>query len=93
MTRDTHGSAVKATYVEKSGAGINVFKDPATDKNKKSACGLLRIEHDGVKFIQHDKQSNSEEKLGQLRTVFLNGNLVYETSLEEIRQRLMSAVL
>ena len=34
VTRDTHGSAVKATWVNKEGKGVDVFKDPATDKKK-----------------------------------------------------------
>ena len=87
VTRDTHGSAVKATYVEKSGKGINVFKDPATDSKKKSACGLLRIEKEGDKYVQYDQQTPDQEKLGELQTVFVDGKLVIETSLSEIRER------
>lgn len=55
-TRDTHGMAQKATYVEihdpisaANGApdsvGIEIFKDPITDNGvKKSAKGLLRVD-------------------------------------------------
>lgn len=92
VTRDTHGSAVKATYVEKTGAGINVFKDPVTDKNKKSACGMLRVERENGKLVQYDQQTPEQEKQGELRTVFLNGHLVTETSLKEIRHRLLSYI-
>lgn len=90
VTRDTHGSAVKATYVEKNGKGVNVFKDPATDKKKKSACGLLRIEKENGKFVQYDQQTPEQEALGYLETVFVDGSLIRETSLQEIRTKLMT---
>ena len=44
VTRDTHGSAVKATSVVKNGERVAIFKDPKTDTKKKSAKGLLKIE-------------------------------------------------
>lgn len=93
VTRDTHGSAVKATYVEKNGKGVNVFKDPATDKKKKSACGLLRVEYDGEKFVQHDQQTVEQELMGCLETVFVDSYLVRETSLQDIRAKLMVEAL
>lgn len=41
-TRDTLGMAMKATYCEVDGKGIDIYKDPATDSGtKKSAKGLL----------------------------------------------------
>lgn len=43
-TRDTYGFAMKATYVEIDGKGINISKDPITDNGiKKSATGLLVV--------------------------------------------------
>ena len=43
-TRDTLGFAMKATYVEIDGQGVEVFKDPATDNGtKKSAKGLIQV--------------------------------------------------
>jgi nicotinamide phosphoribosyltransferase len=42
-TRDTLGFAMKATYIEIDGKGKEIFKDPKTDKYKKSAKGLLAI--------------------------------------------------
>jgi nicotinamide phosphoribosyltransferase len=34
-TRDSMGWAVKATYCEVNGKGIEIYKDPKTDPNKK----------------------------------------------------------
>jgi nicotinamide phosphoribosyltransferase len=86
VTRDTHSSAVKTTYVEKDGKGVNVFKDPATDSKKKSACGLLRIERVDGKLVQYDQQTREQEQQGLLEVVFEDGKLVKETSLAEIRK-------
>ena len=86
VTRDTHGSAVKSTYVEKDGKGVNVFKDPATDSKKKSACGLLRVERVDGKLVQYDQQTREQEQQGLLEVVFEDGVLVKETSLSEIRK-------
>lgn len=92
VTRDTHGSAVKATWVDKSGIGVDVFKDPKTDSKKKSAKGLLRIEQEDGKYVLHDQQTKEQENEGLLETVFLDGKLVKETSLAEIRQRIKESL-
>lgn len=92
VTRDTHGSAVKATWVEKAGKGVDVFKDPKTDSKKKSAKGLLRIEKENDKYVVYDQQTPEQEKQGLLQTVFKDGKLVRETSLAEIRERVKQSL-
>lgn len=89
-TRDTFGSAVKATATVVDGEFIELFKDPKTgDKLKKSAKGLLRVEEENGEFVLHDQQSLSDiENLGAMEILFHNG-VVAETSLSEIRQRLI----
>ena len=87
VTRDTHGSAVKATDVKVKGKHQEVFKDPKTDSKKKSAKGLLRVEKEDGKFVLYDQQTPEQEEQGLLETVFIDGHLIKETSLEEIRQR------
>lgn len=87
-TRDSQGWAVKATYCEVDGKGINIFKDPITDKGKKSAKGLLRVEKIDNDYKLHDEQSWIEENLGELKTVYKNGKLINETNLLSIRQKL-----
>lgn len=92
VTRDTNGSAVKCTWVDSDQGSVNVMKDPATDKSKKSACGLLRVELENGKYVLYDKQTPEQEKQGELKTVFLNGKLTRETSLEEIRKRVQESL-
>lgn len=93
VTRDTHGSAVKATWVEKNGVGVDVCKDPKTDSKKKSAKGLLKVikNSQGV-YELSDQQTPEQEKLGELKTVFKDGVLLKETSLSEIRERIKQSL-
>ena len=87
VTRDTHGSAIKATDVVKNGKHVAIAKEPKTDTSKKSAKGLLRIERVDGKLVQYDQQTPEQEQQGLLETVFLDGKLVRKTTLQEIRSR------
>jgi nicotinamide phosphoribosyltransferase len=89
-TRDNQGGAVKATYVEVSGEGREIFKDPITDDGtKKSATGLLCVEElpDG-KIGLYDKVSWNTEDSGLLQTIYKNGEFYNITTLSEIREKL-----
>ncbi|WP_420571038.1 nicotinate phosphoribosyltransferase [Kordia sp.] len=92
-TRDTFGFAMKATYVEVNGEGRAIFKDPITDDGtKKSAKGLIQLytEHDQIQL--KDECTVEEEKEGLLTTVFKNGKLISEQSLQEIRTLLSKSL-
>lgn len=83
-TRDTFGFAMKATYGEIEGKGINIFKDPATDKDKmkKSHKGLMRLNAD---MTLDQEVTWEEEEEGILEDVFVDGKLVRRQTLAEIR--------
>lgn len=79
--------------------GREIFKDPITDDGtKKSAKGLLcvkevlrpdelgKLQHAGYQVI--DQCTPEQEEQGELLTVFLDGKLVKEYTLEEIRERI-----
>jgi nicotinamide phosphoribosyltransferase len=98
-TRDTFGFAMKATYgeVESQKMDANgrieareIYKDPITDDGtKKSAKGLLMVNQDMTgKIWMKDQCDWIEEESGILEDVFINGRLVREQSLQEIRDRL-----
>lgn len=89
---EAKGFAVKATWVECNGEGQEVFKDPKTDSKKKSAKGLLQVLKENGKYVVKDQVSKEEEDLGELSTVFLNGKLVKETSLSEIRENVKKSL-
>lgn len=84
-TRDTLGFAMKSTYAEVKGKPYNIFKAPKTDSGiKNSAKGLLRVESDG----SLKEEVSWEQEGGRLETVFLDGKLVKDQTLSEIRNRL-----
>lgn len=88
-TRDTFGTAMKATYVVVDGEAREIFKNPVTDDGtKKSATGLLQVKKENGKYVLYDKVSWQEEKESELKTVFKDGKLVREVSLKEVRAEL-----
>ena len=90
VTRDTHGSAQKATYIEVNGIGIEIFKDPITDGGvKKSAKGLLQVYKDeNNKICLKDQCTWEEEGKGLLQIIFEDGQFYNETTLTKIREKL-----
>jgi len=88
-TRDTLGFAMKATSGVIDGKRVDIFKDPKTDNGlKKSAKGLLLVNKVNQTYTLTDGVTEEEAQTGELKTVFLNGKLVKETTLAEIRARL-----
>ncbi len=88
-TRDTFGFAMKATSVVVNGQRRDIFKDPITDDGiKKSAKGLIRIQKVNGEFVLEDGVSEEEENQGELSTIYLDGEFLNETNLEEIRNRI-----
>lgn len=89
VTRDQHGFAVKATAGMIDNRLIEIYKDPKTDDGlKKSARGLLRVDKVGNDYVLTDRVTREQEAGGELREVFRDGKLLFETSLAEIRARL-----
>ncbi len=88
-TRDTFGTAMKATYVVVDGEGREIFKNPVTDDGtKKSATGLLNVQKENGRFVLYDKVSWADEAKSELKTVFKNGKITKEFTLAEIRATL-----
>ncbi|MEE1072977.1 MAG: nicotinate phosphoribosyltransferase [Cellulosilyticum sp.] len=93
-TRDTYGIAIKATYAEKGNEKIEIYKNPKTDTGnfKKSQKGLCYVyEKDGeIQYIDGYKTSFNGHinQPNLLQSVFVDGKLVKEYTLKEIRDRL-----
>jgi nicotinamide phosphoribosyltransferase len=86
-TRDTFGTAMKATYVEINGEPREIFKNPITDDGTKvSAKGLLKVEKVDGEFILTDQVNKLEETQGELGLVFEDGILYRDLTLKEIRE-------
>lgn len=93
VTRDTLGTAIKATHAVVNGESIELYKDPKTDSGlKKSAKGLLRVEFENGHYVLYDQQTPEQEQQGLLETVFENGKLIKFQTLSEIRGKLLSQV-
>ena len=89
-TRDTFGTAMKATYVEIGTESREIWKDPITDDGtKKSAKGLLRVLlDDNGDYVLQDQVSPAQEITGHLYPVFDDGKLLIDNTLSDIRARL-----
>jgi nicotinamide phosphoribosyltransferase len=95
VTRDTFGFAMKATYGEVNGVGRDIFKDPKTDDGtKKSAKGLMQVYKDAAtgKLKLKDQCTWEEEAGGELKTVFKDGKLLVDWSLNDIRNTIKKNV-
>lgn len=91
LSRDSLGSAIKATYAEVNGNPLALCKEPKTDLSKKSARGLLKVTYNQETDL-YELQDNctvEEEKEGLLQTVFLNGVVSNTTTLAELRDKLV----
>lgn len=83
--RDTQKFAYKCSWARIDNESVNVFKDPITDKGKKSKAGrldLVKLTNEGYKTVQGESAFG-----GVMRTVFANGKLLVDESLETIRNR------
>lgn len=86
-SRDSLGMAVKSTWCQVNGEGREIFKDPKTDNGvKKSLKGLIKVEKDeNGKYFAINQVTPEEEKGGELKTVFKDGVITREFTLQEIR--------
>ncbi len=93
-TRDTFGFAMKCTHAIIDNKELNIFKDPKTDNEslKKSNAGRLVIlldENNNLKVIDNlNKQQSDEYENNLLQTIYLDGKLLKEYSLGDVRNNI-----
>ena len=86
-TRDSLGFAVKATYCVINDKPTEIFKQPKTDDGTKNSLkGLIRVELVNGKYVPVDQVTPDFEQGGHLQTVFENGKLIKEFTLDEVRR-------
>jgi nicotinamide phosphoribosyltransferase len=90
VTRDSLGSAVKATYVEVNGEGRNIQKNPKTDDGtKKSATGKLAVASQANGKLYLIQQATEDQiKNSVIQPVWENGKFLKEYSFAEVRANL-----
>lgn len=92
-SRDSLGFAVKATACKINGELKEIFKQPKTDDGTKNSLkGLIAIYEENGTYVAKDCVSEAEEMAGALEPVFVNGNLVKDYSLSEIRERIDASI-
>lgn len=81
VNRDTQKFAFKCSEVTTNGKSVPVFKDPITDKGKKSKSGRLDLVLDNGQFrtVVGPTQGSA------LETVFENGKVLKTYTLDEVR--------
>ncbi|XP_067091025.1 nicotinamide phosphoribosyltransferase-like isoform X1 [Osmerus mordax] len=88
LTRDKLNCCFKCSYVVTNGLGVNVFKDPVADPNKRSKKGRLSLhktpEGDFV-TLEEGKGDLEEYGADLLHTVFRNGLILKTYTFDEVR--------
>ncbi|MBB3752487.1 nicotinamide phosphoribosyltransferase [Mycolicibacterium sp. BK634] len=91
-TRDTFSSAMKATWAEVDGEGVNLLKNPVTDNGtKKSATGRLAVEQSWGELILTQDATWDEERHSLLQLVWENGEFIRRQEFADVRRVLGEA--
>ncbi|KAF0029670.1 hypothetical protein F2P81_018775 [Scophthalmus maximus] len=88
LTRDLLNCSFKCSYVVTNGLGVNVFKDPVADPNKRSKKGRLslhRTQSGDFVTLEEGKGDLEEYGVDLLHTVFQNGKIVKTYTFDEVR--------
>jgi len=94
-TRDTFSFALKATYTVIDGVEKFIFKDPKTDVGgiKKSQRGMVAVVEgeNGIYLVDglNEMEKDAMNIIDLLEDVFIDGKLVRDESLVEIRARVL----
>lgn len=92
FTRDTFSSCIKATYCEIDGVPTPIFKNPKDGGFKKSQKGCCVVEKDFEGNLSYYDQQTWDEATHNpnnlFETVFYDGEMVKESSLAEVRNKL-----
>jgi nicotinamide phosphoribosyltransferase len=80
LNRDTQKMAYKCSAVQVAGTWNDVYKEPITDPGKKSKKGILDlIRNNGYETVVNERWDSV------LQTVYFEGDIRHQTTLEEVR--------
>ena len=90
-TRDTLGFAAKGAWFECDGQGYEIYKDPATDDGtKKSLKGMVKVIEEGGEYVAVTGCTKAEEDTGELQVIYQDGKFYNQTTLTQVRERIMA---
>lgn len=84
MNRDTMKFAMKCSAICVNGEWRDVYKDPVTDKGKRSKRGLVKLYRNGTDYVTATEQPDGYEDAMSL--VYRDGWMCRRQSLDEIRE-------
>jgi len=94
VNRDTIKAAIKASYIEINGVGMDIFKDPITaggsKKSKKGKLSLLK-DSNGYRTVNHhdiEVDPTLASIPNAMKLIFKNGQLFNEISYAEILENI-----
>ena len=88
VNRDTQKFAYKTSAAEVNGEFRAVYKDPVTDPGKRSKDGVLDLVAERGRLVTRQYHAFMDDYPNSvMRTVFRNGELLVEDSLEDVRAR------
>ncbi len=88
MNRDTQRFAFKCSAIKRAGEWHDVYKDPITDSGKVSKRGRLALYLENGVYNTVTGALNYQD---ELKTVFLNGDLVRSYTIDDVRSNLHGA--
>ncbi len=91
LNRDTQKFAIKLSQIVLNGMALPAFKDPVTDPSKKSKAGRLDLIQTANGYATIALPSAEPDARSAMRTVFENGELLIDDSLDAIRARVNQA--
>ena len=86
VNRDTLDFAMKTSAAEVGGEWRDVYKDPITSVAKRSKKGRLALVKNGNGFTTI-REDELEQQQNLLQDVFLDGKILVEQNLTQIRER------
>lgn len=89
VNRDTYKFAMKASAVLVGKKWVDIFKDPVTDPGKKSKSGRLSLFKSTItgELATLPMEGDSTDWVDQMVIMYKAGELLNETTLDEIRAR------
>lgn len=88
VTRDTYGSAIKATWAVIDDQSVNLKKDPVTDDGtKRSATGRLSVIDAGGRLVLIQQATPEDEAQSLLQPIWCDGDFVRRDTFDTIVRR------